>query len=222
MSAVTAAAPAPAGEPTEAVLFDFGGVLFNWQPVVLLQQVLPEHARSDEEALALASTVFQSFLPGSDWAEFDRGVASLAEVRDRIAARTGLPAEGVHRLIEAIPHHLAPLADSVAWLERLVAAGTRLHFLSNMPVPYKAHLLREHAFLGHFRSGVFSCDVKQIKPNADIFQTTAEALGLNPARTLFIDDNPHNIQTAREQGWRAVRFVNAAQAEAEARQLGWL
>jgi putative hydrolase of the HAD superfamily len=207
---------------TEAVVFDFGGVLFNWQPVKLLQQVMPDQARNDAEALALAGTVFQSFLPGSDWAEFDRGTLSVEAVRDRIAARTGLPPDALLRLIEAIPRHLAPLVDTVAWLERLVAAGTRLHFLSNMPEPYKDFLLREHGFLSCFQSGVFSCDVKQIKPNADIFHTAAEAFGIDPSRTVFIDDNVHNIKTARELGWRAVRFVDAAQAETELAQLGWL
>ena len=46
-----AAAPPP---PPDAVVFDFGGVLFNWQPVLLLQQVMPDRARNAEEALALA------------------------------------------------------------------------------------------------------------------------------------------------------------------------
>jgi putative hydrolase of the HAD superfamily len=208
--------------PPEALVFDFGGVLFNWQPLVLLQQVMPEHARNDAEAAALAQTVFQSFLPGSDWAEFDRGTAEWPEVRERIVMRTGLPADDLQRLMEAIPPHLLPMADTVAWLERLAASGTRLHFLSNMPAPYAAFLQREHAFLSHFQSGIFSCDVKQIKPDADIFHTAAETFGIDPSRTVFIDDNVHNIKTARELNWRAVRFVDAAQCEAELLALGWL
>lgn len=214
-----AAAPPP---PPDAVVFDFGGVLFNWQPVVLLQQVMPDRARNAEEALALAHTVFQSFMPDGDWAAFDRGTAEWDEVRGRIARRTDLPEADLDRLMAAIPPHLAPLADTVAWLERLAAAGTRLHFLSNMPAPYAAFLEREHAFLKHFRSGVFSCDVKQIKPNADIFHTAIETFGVEPSRTVFIDDNVHNIRTALELGWRAVRFEHAAQAEADLKARGWL
>lgn len=214
-----AAAPLP---PPEAVVFDFGGVLFNWQPVVLLQQVMPERARNAEEALALAHTVFQSFHPDGDWAAFDRGTAEWSAVREHIARRTGLPEADLDRLVAAIPPHLAPLPDTVAWLERLAEAGTRLHFLSNMPAPYAAFLQREHAFLKHFRSGVFSCDVRQIKPNADIFHTASAAFGIAPDRLVFIDDNVHNVRTALALGWRAVRFEHAGQAEAELKARGWL
>lgn len=208
--------------PPDAVVFDFGGVLFNWQPLQLIQQVMPTHARNDAEAAAVASAVFQSFAPGSDWAEFDRGTVAWDTLRERIALRTGLPPRDLDKLMAAIPAHLQPLADTVDWLQRLADAGTRLCFLSNMPAPYAAHLQREHAFLSHFEAGVFSCDVKQIKPDAEIFHTAAERFGVDPRRTVFIDDNVHNIRTATELGWRAVRFEHVAQAEAELKQRGWL
>lgn len=212
----------PDTHATEAVVFDFGGVLFNWQPSSLIQSVLPAHAGNHDEAMALAASVFQSFAPGSDWSEFDRGVVSWDEVRERIARRTGLPAVDVHTLMAAIPPHLAPMADTVAWLHKLADAGTRLHFLSNMPRPYADFLEGEHAFLKRFQSGVFSCDVRQVKPNADIFHTAASQLGIEPARTVFIDDNAHNVTTARSLGWRAVQFMDAAQCQAELAQRGWL
>lgn len=208
--------------PPEAVVFDFGGVLFNWQPAQLIQSVLPHLAGNDEQALALAASVFQSFVPGSDWSEFDRGALSWDEVRDRIASRTGLAAQDVHTLMNAIPPHLAPVAATVDWLHQLAEAGMPLFFLSNMPRPYAEFLEREHAFLGRFKSGVFSCHIGQIKPNADIFETAARQFGVAPTRTVFIDDNIHNIKTARALGWRAVQFVDAAQCQADLASLGWL
>ena len=69
---------------------------------------------------------------------------------------------------------------------------------------------------------MFSCDVGQIKPNADIFHTAAAQFGIEPALTVFIDDNVHNIKTARDLGWRAVQFVDAVQCEAELAERGWL
>lgn len=206
----------------EAVVFDFGGVLFNWQPLSLIQSVLPGHARDEAQAAALAQAVFQSFVPGSDWAEFDRGTLAWDDVSERIARRTGLPQADVHSLMAAIPPHLAPVAGTVAWLERLAAAGTRLHFLSNMPAPYAQHLQQAHGFLRHFHSGVFSSEVGQIKPNEDIFHTAAERFGVAPARMVFIDDHPRNVEVARTLGWRAVQFKDAAQCEGDLRQLGWL
>lgn len=213
---------APDKIPPQAVVFDFGGVLFNWQPARLIQSVLPHLAGSDEEALGLAAAVFQSFVPGSDWSEFDRGALTWDETRDRIASRTGLRPADVDSLMAAIPPHLAPMADTVAWLHALAESGVPLYFLSNMPRPYAEFLQREHAFLNRFVSGVFSCDVSQIKPNADIFHTAAKRFGVEPERTVFIDDNVHNIKTARSLGWRAVQFQDAGQCQAELAALGWL
>ena len=211
-----------AARQPEAVVFDFGGVLFNWQPAQLIQSVLPHLASHEQQALDLAARVFESFVPGSDWSEFDRGVLSWDEVRDRIANRTGLQAGDVHSLMAAIPPHLAPIPGTLDWLHRLSESGVPLYFLSNMPRPYADYLLREHAFLSRFLAGVFSCDVQQIKPNADIFETAAARFGVQPERTVFIDDNPHNIQTARSLGWRAVQFVDAAQCQAALAASGWL
>lgn len=208
--------------PTEAVVFDFGGVLFNWQPARLIQSVLPHLAGTDDEALKLASAVFQSFVPGSDWSEFDRGALSWDEVRDQIASRTGLAPDDVHTLMEAIPPHLEPMPATVSWLDQLADAGVPLYFLSNMPRPYAEFLQREHGFLSRFSEGVFSCNVGQIKPNADIFHTAADQFGVLPERTVFIDDNIHNIETARSLGWRAVQFVDAKQCQAELARCGWL
>lgn len=210
-------------EPADigAVLFDFGGVLFNWQPPVLIQSVLPHLARNETEALDLAQRVFQSFVPGSEWSEFDRGALSPEEVCAQISARTGMPAADLHRLLEAIPPHLEPVQPTVQWLEELHRQGVPLYFLSNMPRPYMHFLCERHAFLQRFRGGVFSCDVGQVKPNPDIFHTVAQRCGLRPERTVFIDDHPHNVQTARSLGWRAVQFQSAAQCRAELTRLGW-
>jgi len=106
-----AVAPLP---PPDAVVFDFGGVLFNWQPVVLLQQVMPDHARNAEEALALAHTVFQSFMPDGDWAAFDRGTAEWDEVRGLIARRTGLPVAEVASALKAMKRAPLPLDEMLA------------------------------------------------------------------------------------------------------------
>ncbi|RZL00873.1 MAG: HAD family phosphatase [Rubrivivax sp.] len=208
--------------PCEAVVFDFGGVVFNWKPIDLILSLWPHLAKTRDEAQALAQSIFQSFVPGSDWAEFDRGRVEEAALVQRLAQRTGLADSDLHQLVAAIPGHLAPMAATVDWIERLARAGTRLHFLSNMPRPYAEHLVREHAFLKHFRSGVFSCEVGQIKPEAAIFETAARQFGLAPAACVFIDDHAGNVAAARQWGWRAVQFADAAQCERELLELGAL
>ena len=72
-------------------VFDFGGVVFNWKPLVLLQQVLPHHAVDEASARDCAAAIFQGFHPTSDWALFDQGGIEPEALAHRIATRTGLP-----------------------------------------------------------------------------------------------------------------------------------
>ncbi len=200
------------------VVFDFGGVLFRWQPRELLARLMPERTRGADEAQALFDAIFEGY--GGDWGEFDRGTVEPGPLAERIARRTGLTLAEVHAVIDAVPNELQPIPGTVELLHRLHEAGLPLYYLSNMPEPYALHLERTHHFIGLFRAGVFSSRVRLIKPEAAIFEHTARALGLVPAQTLFIDDVAHNVEAARAAGWQALQFVDAAQCAQALRRAG--
>lgn len=197
------------------VVFDFGGVVFNWQPNVLLRQVLPHHAPDEAAARQLAARLFQGFAPGSDWALFDLGQIAPDALARQIAARTGLRVPEVAAVIEAIPPHLVPNPDTVDLIRDLRASGHKLFYLSNMPASYADELEQRHSFLSWFESGVFSARVQQIKPNADIFTTATKRFGVVGADTVFIDDVLHNIDAAQSHGWHGIHFQSAGQVRAE-------
>jgi putative hydrolase of the HAD superfamily len=209
----------PDGGPETTIVFDFGGVLFNWQPQDFLARLLPQRAATPEAAEALCDVFFENYR--GDWGEFDRGAIEAGPLAQRIAARTGLSVDEVRLVMEAVPHELQPIPGTVALLHRLHALGRPLYYLSNMPAPYAQHLELTHHFLGLFRGGVFSSRVGMIKPESEIFVHTAAVLGLEPARTLFIDDIAHNVEAARAAGWQALQFVgsDACAAELQARGL---
>ena len=196
------------------LVFDFGGVLFRWQPHEIVAAVLPELAPTRAAADQLVGDIFQGF--GGDWGEFDRGTLAVDALAQRIARR--VPAVSVAQaraLIDAVPAALTPIAGTVALLQRLHARGHALYFLSNMPEPYAHHLEAAHHFLRLFRRGVFSARVKMIKPEPAIFAHAAEAFGIAPALSLFIDDMAPNIAAARAAGWQALHFESPPQCEAE-------
>ena len=61
-----------------------------------------------------------------------------------------------------------------------------------------------------------------IKPQAAIFELAEQRFSLVPAQTLFIDDNPHNVQAAQDRGWQALLFADALACSREVQALGWL
>lgn len=202
------------------IVFDFGGVLFDWHPPALLQRELPHLVNDETSAAHWAAQIFQSY--GGDWGDFDRGAVEPAALVQRIAARTGLAAADVQRVVDGVARELQPKPDTVAWLRRLHAAGHGLYFLSNMPEPYAAHLEATHDFVGLFQDGVFSSRVRHNKPEREIFQIAARRFGHSPQQLVFLDDNLPNVEVARSLGWNALLFTGAAAAESELRERGWI
>lgn len=201
------------------IVFDFGGVLFQWQPPRLLQREVPHLAPDEQAAQALALNFFQHY--SGDWADFDRGTVSVPDLVQRIAQRTGMASADVQRIVDGVPHELQPQPDTVAWLRQLQREGRALHFLSNMPLPYAQHLQDQHDFIGCFESGVFSGVEKLIKPEAAIYALAEERFGAPPSELVFLDDHLPNVQAAQARGWNALHFKNAQQAQADMLRHGW-
>lgn len=202
------------------VVFDFAGVLFHWQPPELLSRLLPHRTPDAAAARRLVDDIFQGY--AGDWGEFDRGTVEPGPLAERIARRTGLPVDETRRVIDGVPAELTPIAGTVALLRELHAAGRPLYFLSNMPEPYAQHLEATHDFLALFRDGVFSARARLCKPEPEIFAFCERRFGLDPARTIFIDDMAGNVEAARAAGWRALQFVDPAQCTTALRAAGAL
>ncbi|WP_367850015.1 HAD family hydrolase [Rhodoferax sp. WC2427] len=207
--------------PSKTVVFDLGAVLLHWQPADIVRHELPGHAPTAAAAQALCERIFQGLHPGATWADFDRGSVEPAPLAALLAAQSGVAAHDLLRFIHAIPDHLHTKQDTAALLPRLQAQGHRLVYLSNMPTPYADRLL-ERDFFGHFEDGIFSARVGLIKPEHAIYALAETRFGLTPADTVFIDDNAHNVATARARGWQAIQFLDAAQCERDLAQTGWL
>jgi HAD superfamily hydrolase (TIGR01509 family) len=195
----------------ETVIFDLGGVVFNWQPRQLMREVFPHRVQDEAQAHTLYTEIFQSHETDGDWAQWDLGLIEPREMAQRIAGRLNMSASEIERLVHAIPGHLAVKTDTVALIESLKAQGHRLLYLSNMPQELALWIEQEHPFDHWFEAGVFSARVQQAKPDDGIYHRANEQLGLHGVSPIFIDDMPRNVQTAQRLGWRAIRFESAEQ-----------
>ncbi len=204
---------------SQDVVFDLGGVVFRWQPLMLLQELFPAQVRSEAEARQWASQIFETFHPEADWALFDLGRIEPEPLAQRIAARTGLAEADLRHLIAHIPAHLQPIPGTVDLIHELKAQGHRLYYLSNMPAGYAEHLVRVNPFFSEFDDGIFSAHVQQIKPKADIF-ATAQARWPLRGVPVFIDDVQHNIDAAEQHGWQGIRFESPEQVRANLLERG--
>jgi len=203
------------------VVFDFGAVLFGWQPKALVASAFPERAANPEQAAALAKAMFGH----ADWLNFDRGTLSMQAVIDQTASRLGLDRAAVAELVQNIGEQLAPIEgtlDILTQLSQRRAQGEndlRLFYLSNMSVPYARALERNHDFLRFFEGGLFSGDVQLVKPEPEIFALLETRYVLEPGRTIFIDDVAGNVAAARSRGWHGIHFESPTQLQGQLRPL---
>ena len=200
------------------IVWDFGAVLFRWDPAALIARTLPHRISADHSAQHWKHEFFAR--PDGPWIEFDRGTLGVDEVVAGIAQHLHWTEAEVRAVVDAVPDELQPIEGSVRLLQALHERGHRLHFLSNMPAPLAAHLQRAHSFLALFTGGIYSSHVQLIKPEAAIYALVQQRFALDPAATLFIDDHPDNIEAAQRHGWQARLFTGADALAVDLRELG--
>ena len=196
------------------VVFDFGGVVFRWEPEAIIAGAFADPAARE----VVRSEIFRH----NDWLELDRGTLSLPDAISRGAARTGLPESEIAGLLDRVPFALTPIPGTVDLLHRVKAKGRPLYYLSNMHVASIEHLQAVSPFWHLFDGGVVSCRIHSIKPEPGIYRRLLDACRLNPRETVFIDDTQVNLDAAEAFGIRTIRFENPAQCEAGLRALDCL
>ena len=193
------------------VVFDFGGVVFDWNPAAMVRAHFGDDWQGFDSPEALGRAIFLH----ADWLAFDRGERSQDEVIAQTAQRLSIAQAQMHALIAPIGAQLQPIATTVQLLgdlqvRRKAGEGARLLFLSNMPAPFARTLEQRHAFLDCFEGGIFSADVLLTKPQAEIYQLLAQRYQLQPGATLFIDDHGPNVQAAAALGWQTLHLTDPA------------
>ncbi len=96
-----------------------------------------------------------------------------------------------------------PMIRSVQCLKE---KGYPIYLLSNTSDIHVDYMLEKYPFFSLFDDAVYSYRVRCAKPDPSIYQLAARQFGVTPAETLFIDDLPANIASAREVGFRAIRY----------------
>ena len=186
------------------IVFDFGNVLFEWNPVRLIDEHFAQASASPASSAALADTLINH----QDWLDFDLGLLDAATVAERSAVRLSLDRAQLHTFVERIPHVLPTIDPTIALFNQLADevsnnGAHRLVYLSNMPASYAPVLEARCPWIARFEGGLFSGRVNIAKPDAAIYALAERDLNLIPGETLFLDDSPRNVDAARARGWAA-------------------
>ncbi len=181
------------------IVFDIGRVLIHYDPNIPFSRLIPDEAER--------KWFFENICT-HDWnIEQDRG-RSWEEAEKLLIALH--PDRESH--IRAFRKHwreMVPYAypDSVKAMERLIDEGRDVTMLTNFASDTFVEANEIFPFLKKPRGVTVSGEVKLIKPDVRIYDLHAQTFGLEPSKTLFIDDSAANVEGARKAGWQAVLFT---------------
>jgi 2-haloacid dehalogenase len=201
-----------AGERIDAVVFDIGGVLLDWNPEYLYRQLFDDPGEMAD---------FLTRICTRDWHQaHDLGVdtrESCLELARQYPAHQDMIMAWDERGEEMIS---GPIEGTVQILSELRAAGVPCYALSNMEPDRFVTRLDRFAFMRWFDGCVISGQEAVAKPERKIFEILLERFGLDPRRTVFIDDTAPNIAAASELGLVSLRFESPGQLRRDLRGLG--
>lgn len=184
------------------VVFDFGGVLIEWNPRYLYRKLFVDEAAM-EHFLATVCT--------PEWnAKQDAG-RPFVEAVDELLALHPQHADMIRvyhtRWEEMVPY---AIEDTVRVLAAVREAGYRLAALSNWSAETFPIMQGRYDFLSWFDEIVLSGAERCAKPDRRIFEILLQRLGIPASDCIFIDDSEKNILAAQSLGIRTVHFQSAA------------
>ncbi len=194
----------------EAVIFDAGGVLHESNSVVT-DDLVKELGL--EQATLLKIWANQIPLLGSgkiDEAEFWRQVSNEHGIRQVEVAENLLG----RAFTEALKSH-APVIEII---KELGASGVKLAVLSNTIEPH-AKALRDAGLYDGFDYLFLSHEVGIRKPDPAIYEHALAKLDTKPETTVFVDDDPENVEAAEAMGIKGIVFTDTDKVVSELRSM---
>lgn len=188
------------------IIFDFGGVLVDWNPRYLYKS----HFEDENEM-----EYFLKNICTEEWnLEQDRGRSLLegTQLLQKQFPEFHTPIELFYAKWEVMLKNDIP--ETVSLLYKL-KSKYNIYGLTNWSAETISIAYDRFSFFKEFDGIVVSGQEKIIKPDYKIYQILLDRYNLKAENTIFIDDNINNIKTAKEIGLYAIHFQNPGKLEVE-------
>ena len=195
----------------KAIIFDFGGVLLEWDLHQLYRRYFDQPQQIDQFLEEINFTAWN--LEQDRGRPFEEAIAMLSNQFPQY-----------EHLIRAYYDHfeetiVGPIPGMADILRELKQAGYPLYGLSNWSAETYPRVKHRYDFFKLLDGIILSGEVKLNKPDPAIFHLMLKKIGREANECLLIDDSEVNIKTAKGLGFAVIRFQSAEQLREELREL---
>lgn len=173
------------------VLFDFFGVICCEISPYWLKARFPA-----EKAMEIKNRIVGSA---------DNGEISEREMFERLSKATDVPADVI--LKEWM--ECAIIDQEVLKIINELKKNYTVGLLSNAPPDFEQRILNRDNLWPLFEKTFISSERMLAKPDPAFFYLALDEMGFKAEETLFVDDNPRNIEAANKLGITGILFTNA-------------
>lgn len=193
------------------VIFDIGGVLIDFDWEGFIHRLFPGR---EELITELDAAVWGN----RRWDRLDAG-DDPEEVFAAIIAHAPKHEKELRQVFANVGDTLKSRPATPIWINDLKSRGYRVLYLSN----YSRYVMKCNPdvldFVPLLDGGIFSCDVRAVKPDRRIYEIITEKYGLNPSECVFIDDLERNVEAGKNFGFHGIQFVTLRQAQEDLNKL---
>ncbi len=190
------------------IIFDIGGVLVELDWPGYIRQYGFDREKED--------AITRALVDGPVWKELDREVWSMDQILEGFMSLAPQYREDVRTVFLNSGGFIHRQEYAIPWITSLKERGYHVYFLSNYSQWMIGQTEKTLDFLPYLEGGVFSCDVQKIKPDAGIYQEFLRKYPtVRPSESVFLDDSPANVETARKLGFCGIVVQSHAQAKQE-------
>lgn len=142
------------------------------------------------------------------WDEMDRSALSYEELIEQCCMVDPCISNEIHEFFEHIEDIVVEYDYASGFVKGLKEKGYRVYILSNYGAYTFEYAKKNFEFLKYVDGGVISYEVKQIKPEPEIYQTLLDKYRIEPTEAVFLDDRLINLKAAEKFGMHTIHFTD--------------
>ncbi len=180
-----------------SLVFDVGGVLLDWDPEYLYEELIPNDVERDAFLFNVCTYEWHG--------QTDAGVPFAQIIEEKKAEHPGKFDTLIEAWWEKWDDMCGGIFEGTFDIANMVRAQNpeiKVYGITNFSAETWPRLLNLYPVFGQFFNDVIvSGEEKMVKPDAEIYRRAISRFGIDPKRSVFIDDRSANVKAAEEQGF---------------------